>query len=183
MHRNGITGAIVFGMAAVVLALGAVSASADGGKASASIAGAWMVDVDRGPTLPPLKSLQTYAGSHAVVEISNGGTAARSPGHGAWERVAGRTYASTIVFFRYDPQSGAYAGTVKIRHTIELAPDGRSFTGVAVAELRDTDGNLVPIPPRRDTVKGHAHRSRAARSGRALGRRTSVHRKSVDISQ
>jgi hypothetical protein len=154
MSRNrSLTRAIVLVATGAVAALGAVSASAGGGK-SPSIAGAWMVDVDRGPTLPPLKSLQTYTGSQTVVEIANGGAAARSPSHGAWQHVAGRTYASTVVFFRYDPASGAYAGTVKIRHTIELSADSRSFTGIAVAELRDPAGNIVPMPARRDVLRG-----------------------------
>jgi hypothetical protein len=141
--------------AAALLALGAVSAAAgDDGKQRAKLVGSWMVNVDRGPSLPALKSLQSYTGGHAVIEISNGGATVRSPSHGAWKRTGDRTFGSTIVFFRYDPQTGAYAGTAKIRHTLEVARDGQTFTGVAVAELRDPAGNLLPIPPHRDAVTG-----------------------------
>ena len=48
------------------------------------------------------------------------------------------------MFFRYDPVSGAFIGTLKLRHELELAQDGQSFSGVAIGELRDANGNLLP---------------------------------------
>ena len=139
------------------IAFGAISASADrdaaherGGK----LVGTWMVDVNR-PGLPALKSLQTYTTGHGVVETANGGAGTRSTAHGAWQRVGARTYAVTMVFFRYDLASGAYLGTVKLRREIEVAPDGQSFTGVSIGELRDPAGNLLPgSNTRRDTEVG-----------------------------
>ena len=139
------------------IAFGAMSASADRDHASdraGKLVGAWIVDVDR-PGLPALKSLQTYTLGHGVVETANGGAGARSAAHGAWQRVGARTYAVTMVFFRYDPATGAYLGTVKLRREIELARDGRSFTGVSIGELRDPAGNLLPgSNTRRDTEAG-----------------------------
>ena len=133
--------------------ISAMSASAGGQSGENQLVGSWLVSVDRGPALPALKSLQTYTKGHGVVEISNGGATARSAAHGAWQRIAGRTYGTTVVFFRYDPSSGAYLGTVKIRHRLELGQDGQSFTGVAVAELRDPSGTLLPgSNTRRDAV-------------------------------
>jgi hypothetical protein len=142
---------------AVVLAAGAISASAGNNRANHSgpnqLVGSWMVSVNRGAALPPLKSLQSYSRGHTVVEIANGGATVRSPAHGAWERVGGRTYGTTTVFFRYDPVSGAYLGTLTLRHELELAPDGQSFAGVAVGELRDVNGNILPgSNTRRDAV-------------------------------
>jgi hypothetical protein len=155
MARRTLVGAIASIALTAALAFGVVSTAAGGdGTQRATVAGSWMVNVDRGPALPALKSLQSYTGGHAVIEISNGGATVRSPSHGAWQRTGDRTFASTIVFFRYDPVTGAYVGTAKIRHTLELARDGQSFTGVAVAEFRDAAGNLLPIPPHRDSVSG-----------------------------
>ncbi|MCA1699683.1 MAG: hypothetical protein LC790_12590 [Actinobacteria bacterium] len=135
------------------MGIGTISASAGSQDGENQLVGSWMVSVDRGPALPALKSLQTYTKGRGVIEISNGGTAVRSPAHGAWERTGGRTYGTTVVFFRYDPSNGAYIGTLKIRHSLELAPDGQSFTGVAVGELRDTAGNLLPgSNTRRDAI-------------------------------
>ncbi|HEV2786220.1 MAG TPA: hypothetical protein VGV67_07535 [Solirubrobacteraceae bacterium] len=140
-------------------AIGAISASAGsrGGPNHGpnQLVGSWIVSVDRGPALPALKSLQTYTRGHGVVETANGGATARSASHGAWERVDGRQYATTNVFFRYDPATGAYLGTVKLRHTLELSPDGQSFTGFSVPEFRDPAGNLLPgSNSRRDAVAG-----------------------------
>jgi len=95
----------------------------------------------------------SYTGGHNVIEIANGGATVRSPSHGAWEKIGGRKYGSTVIFFRYDPVSGAYLGTLKIRHELEVAEDGQSFTGVAIGELRDANGNLLPgSNTRKDTV-------------------------------
>ena len=143
-------------VAVAAAAFGVMSASADGrGWGAQKLVGSWMVAVDRGPALPALKSLQTFTSGHGVVEIANGGATARSPSHGAWERTGRREYATTIVFFRYDPAGGAYLGTVKVRRTLVLAPDGQSFTAVSVGELRDPAGNLLPGSNiRRDTEIG-----------------------------
>lgn len=139
------------------IAFGAMSASANRDAAhnrAGKLVGAWIVDVNRSG-LPALKSLQTYTIGHGVVETANGGAGARSAAHGAWQRVGPRTYAVTMVFFRYDPASGAYLGTVKLRREIEVAKDGQSFTGVSIGELRDPAGNLLPgSNTRRDIEAG-----------------------------
>jgi hypothetical protein len=148
--------AVVGVLVAIAVSAGAITASAGGTRSehrSPKLVGAWMVNVNRGPTLPPLKSLQSYTGGNSVIEIANGGATVRSPAHGAWKRMGARTYGSTVIFFRYDPVSGAYVGTLKLRSELELAPDGQSFTGVAVGELRDASGNLLPgSNTRKDTV-------------------------------
>ena len=141
----------------VATAIGAISASAGspGGGPNHQLAGSWIVSVDRGPALPALKSLQTYTRGHGGVETANGGARARSAAVIAWERIDGRRYGTTAVFFRYDPTTDAYLGTVKLRHTLELSPDGESFTGFSVPEFRDPAGNLLPgSNSRRDAVVG-----------------------------
>ena len=142
----------------VVVAVGTISASAGTNRANQSgggkLVGTWMTSVDR-PGLPPLTSMQSYSKGNTVVEIANGGATVRSPSHGAWKHLGGRTYGATAVFFRYDPVSGAYLGTLKLRHEIEVASDGQSFTGVAIGELRDAAGNLLPgSNTRKDAVTG-----------------------------
>jgi hypothetical protein len=144
--------AVIGVLVAIAVSAGAISASAGGDHHGPKLVGTWMVSVDR-PGLPPLKSLQSYTGGHNVIEIANGGATVRSPSHGAWEKIGGRKYGSTVIFFRYDPVSGAYLGTLKIRHELEVAEDGQSFTGVAIGELRDANGNLLPgSNTRKDTV-------------------------------
>ena len=105
--KRPVIGTIAALVLAVVVAVGAISASAGNNRAkhsaSPKLVGSWMTTVNRGPVLPPLKSLQTYTKGHGVIEIANGGTAVRSPAHGAWKRIGGRKYGTTQVFFRYDP--------------------------------------------------------------------------------
>jgi len=145
--------AVIGVLVAIAVSAGAISASAGGDHHGPKLVGTWMVDVNRGPALPPLKSLQSYTGGHNVIEIANGGATVRSPSHGAWDKIGGRKYGTTVIFFRYDPVSGAYLGTLKIRHELEVAEDGQSFTGVAIGELRDANGNLLPgSNTRKDTV-------------------------------
>ena len=145
--KKPVIGAIAGIILTVAVAVGAISASAGNTRADDSatkLVGSWMVTVDRGPSMPPLKSLQSYSGGGTVVEIANGGATVRSPAHGAWKRIGNHAYGSTTVFFRYDPASGAFIGTLKLRHELEVAKDGQSFSGVAVGELRDANGNLLP---------------------------------------
>jgi hypothetical protein len=145
--KRTVLGAIVLIALTAMVAVGAISASAGNNGATHSgptLIGSWMTSVNRGPALPPLKSLQSYTRSHSVIEIGNLGATVRSPSHGAWKRIGGRKYGTTKVFFRFDPVSGAYIGTVKLRQELEVAPDGQSFAGVAIGELRDANGNLLP---------------------------------------
>jgi hypothetical protein len=125
-----------------LIATGAVSASAGAQSSGNQVVGSWMVNVDRGP-LPPLKSLQTFTSGGSLVETANT-VGVRGPGHGTWQSFGGRMYASTHWFFRFDA-TGAYLGTQQINHNLRLAPDGKSFVGVAISTLRDPAGNVVLI--------------------------------------
>jgi hypothetical protein len=146
----------ILAVALVATAITAMSASAGDNEAGENqLVGTWTVSVNRGPTLPPLQSLQAYNKGGTGVETANGGARARSAAVFGWERASGRTYTTTAMFFRYDPVTDAYLGTVKLRHTLELSRDGDSFTGFAVAEFRDPAGNLLPgSNARRDAVSG-----------------------------
>ena len=132
--------AIVLTTAAAVLVTGATSAATGKQHSASQLAGSWMVNVDRAP-LPPLKSLQSFTRSHSVIETATT-VAVRGPAHGTWQHVSGRRYASTHWFFRFDAQ-GTYVGTQQINHNLELAADGRTFSGVAISTLRDPAGNVV----------------------------------------
>jgi len=146
----------IVAVALVATGIGAMSASAGDNEAGENqLVGAWFVSVNRGPALPALKSVHTYNKGGTGMETANGGARARSAAAIAWERTSGRTYGTTAVFFRYDPATDAYLGTVKLRHTLELSRDGNSFTGFSVPEFRDPAGNLQPgSNARRDVVTG-----------------------------
>jgi hypothetical protein len=127
------------GVAALVSA-GAISASASHDDSANTLVGSWQLTVNRGPSLPPVKGLTTYTRGHSL--IGTGNVTVRGPAHGTWERVQGRLYADTHIFFRFD-STGALIGSQKIRETVRLAPDGDSYTAVAISDQFDVNGNLV----------------------------------------
>ena len=72
------------------------------------LVGSWELTVNRGPQLPPVKGLTTYTVGHSL--IGTGNLVIRGPAHGTWERVSGRLYADTHIFFRFDA-NGALLGS------------------------------------------------------------------------
>jgi len=134
-------------VAAAALAIGAVSsAGASSGDSGNQLAGTWSVTVNRPAPLPPVASLRVYTDSGSLVESGND-SASRSPQYGSWQRVTGREYAETGVFFRFDPQTGAFLGKQKINRTLELSDDGQSFTFQGRATTYDANGNVVASVP------------------------------------
>lgn len=137
------TFAMAAATAAAIVAIAAGSASAnDDGNHGNRLAGTWTVTVNRPAPLPALTSLQVYTSDGSVIEAAND-SAARSAAYGSWERVEGRLYASSYSFFRFDPQTGASIGTLKVDRNLRLADDGRTFTAASVATAYDNAGNVV----------------------------------------
>ena len=154
-RRKALLTALVLVLGVGAITAGGVSAAGGHKDTSGSLVGSWIVTVDRG-ALGPLTSLVTYTRGHGSVETANSGATLRTAGIGVWKRVAPRRFEATQILFRFDPAAGgAYVGTVKLRMAIELDRDGNSFSGVAVGELRDQNGNLLPgSNMRRDLISG-----------------------------
>ena len=112
-----------------------------------SVEGSWVVTVTRlnpPPNVPPtFKSLMTFDNGGGFTETSNTGTTLRGPAHGSWERVDGRSYATTMLFFRFNPQTGAFLGTQKVSRTMRLSHDGQTFEAVSLGAQYDPDGVLT----------------------------------------
>jgi len=136
---------VIAAAAAAVAAAGiAAAAGADPGDSSGNqLAGTWSVTVNRPAPLPPLTSLQVFTDAGSVIEMANEWPATRTAAYGSWERVDGRLYDSTTVFFRFNAQTGAYLGTQKITRTIRLASDGRTFNHVARVAVLDPAGTVL----------------------------------------
>jgi hypothetical protein len=135
---------IIAALGAVVLTLAvsgaAATASAGGDSKANQLVGSWELTVNRGPQLPPVKGMTTYTRGHSLIGTAN--ATVRGPAHGTWEHVNGRLYADTHVFFRFDA-TGAFVGSQRIKETVRLAPDGDSYTAVAISDLLDPNGNLT----------------------------------------
>jgi hypothetical protein len=149
MSKRAIVGVVAL-IATVMVPAGAVPASSDSGFPSRfgpSIVGSWDVTVtllNPPAGLPPMqRSLATFDGDGGTIESAAVPGNVRGASHGTWERTGRDTFAMTRVFFRFNPQTGAYIGTQKINANIRVAPDGESFNAVSVSELRDPSGNVV----------------------------------------
>jgi len=108
------------------------------------LAGTWVATVNRPAPLPPLSSLLVYTDDGSFVEWgSDSSGAARSPQFGRWERIGGRLYARSGTFLRYNPQTGAHVGSIKINGTLRLSDDGQSYETIAHVLTLDLSGNVV----------------------------------------
>ncbi len=54
-----------------------------------------------------------------------------------------RTLRLAVPVVEQRPPRGTYLGTQRINETVRLAPDGESYTAVAISNLFDTNGTLV----------------------------------------
>jgi len=140
--RTAVAGIVaVLATATVAVSAGFESAGAAGESSGNQLIGTWQVAVNRPAPLPPLQSLQVFTDEGSVIEMAN--EWGRAAAYGSWERINGRLYASTTVFFRFDPQTGAYLGTRKVNRTHKLAQDGQSFSHVARVTTFDPNGNVL----------------------------------------
>lgn len=64
----------------------------------------------------------------------------RSPGLGKWEKTGAHTYSATSLAFLFSP-TGAWTGTQKLMHVIEVDGDENAFR--STVEIFDIGGNTV----------------------------------------
>lgn len=148
MTRKRAIAALALVALIIVVAAGAAivpaGTASNQGSSGNQLAGTWIATVNRPAPLPPLTSLQVYTDDGSFIEIANDSSgAARSPQFGRWERIRERLYAGSGTFFRFDPQTGAHVGAIKINRTLRLSEDGQSFTTVARVLTLDLSGNVV----------------------------------------
>jgi hypothetical protein len=117
-----------------------------------SLVGTWDVTLSL-PGQPPGRVLATFTGDGGTVESAAAPPALRGASHGAWERIEPHLFAVTRVFFRFNPQTGAFLGTQKVNATVRVAQDARTFTAVSVSEQRDPSGALI-VGGLRGTAQG-----------------------------
>jgi hypothetical protein len=140
----------------IMVATATVSASAakTPPKASAGYAlvGTWDVALSLAGQ-PPGRVLATFTGDGGTVESAAAPAALRGASHGAWERIGPYLFAVTRVFFRFNPQTGAFLGTQNVNATVRVAQDGKTFTAVSISEQRDPAGTLI-LEGLRGTAQG-----------------------------
>ena len=137
---------IVAALAVLVLATAVVSAQAakkpEQSAQGSAIVGSWDVVVTI-EGQPPFRALATFAADGTTIESPAASPTLRSAGHGVWARTGPNVFSMTRLFFRFNPQTGAYLGTTKVNATVTVASDRQSFTAVSRSEMRDPAGGLV----------------------------------------
>ena len=82
-----LTAVLIVLTALIVGGASTTSAIADTPSESGNqLAGTWNVTVNRPAPLPPLKSVQVFTSSGALIEMANESQASRTAQYGAWER-------------------------------------------------------------------------------------------------
>jgi hypothetical protein len=143
MHAKRVVTTVVALVAVGVIAAGAVSAArADDEPRSRALVGTWDVTLQL-PGAPPARVLATYNDDGTTVESAAASPATRGSSHGAWERIGRDLFSVTRIFFRFNPQTGAFLGTTKVNASVRVASDGESFEAVSISELRDPAGALI----------------------------------------
>lgn len=66
-----------------------------------------------------------------------------TPEQGAWEHLGGLRFIASYSGYAVDEKFEKPAGKIGFRHSIRLSADQESFTGRAVFEVRDPEGNVV----------------------------------------
>jgi hypothetical protein len=112
------------------------------------LVGSWLETVTfAGGVMPPLKSLVNFSadGTVMVADQGNVNLAAGqlfSAGTGAWIAQGEGTFSWTVVELISD-LNGNLQGTLKVRGTYTVDASGNNYSGVFLAEVRDTSDNLL----------------------------------------
>ena len=135
-------------LVALIFTTSVVNAQQSTASTKKVIVGSWVETVTfSGGFLPPLKSLVTFSvdGTVAVADQGNVNLAAGqlfSAGHGAWVAQGERTFAWTTIELISD-LNGNLIGTLKVRGTYTVDETGNGYSGVFLAEVKDTSDNVL----------------------------------------
>ena len=130
-----------------VFAQGRVSAQAHGANEK-GLVGSWNLtvtlrDCETGTPLFSFQAMNTYNQGGTMQQAAVPGPDGPAlPGHGVWSHQTGRNYSGAFQFFGLNPD-GAYAVRVVVRSAISLGPGGDTYTSTDVADVFDTNGNLL----------------------------------------
>ena len=110
--------------------------------------GTWQVQVtlqncQTGAALRTAPALLTFAEGGTLVETTTVfSSAQRSPGHGFWEHMGGKTFKAVSKAFIFNPD-GTWAGTQTLTQAIEFGDDPDVFNSNATTEIVAPNGNVI----------------------------------------
>lgn len=121
--------------------------------------GSWDVTITTTPNPPfaiPFRILRTV-GADGVVDAYSfpaitptSGPLINSAGHGSWKKTGPREYSVTVEYFQLNPSAAGYDkldSIGKVRETIKVSPDGKSYSSVFKTDIYLPDGTLVFTNP------------------------------------
>jgi hypothetical protein len=130
-------------IALVPLIVGLVTAlfATPSGANGPGLTGAWNVTIvlDDGSVLCTTPSLNTADGG----VVAQGCSVNASPGYGQWRRIRGQQFAVTFTGVNFASPGGAIDSTYKVRGTVGLSHDKRTFTGPFQTDIFALDGSLL----------------------------------------
>jgi hypothetical protein len=121
------------------------------GTGARSVEGAWDVTVTLrncadGVEIRSFPRLNTFMQGGTMQETAAGGTAAqpalRSPGHGIWETVDGRSFRYTLKFLRLNAD-GSPAGYVRETRVVDVSPIGTEYSATGTAFIHLPNGTVI----------------------------------------
>ncbi|HEX4973269.1 MAG TPA: hypothetical protein VFV69_19660 [Steroidobacteraceae bacterium] len=139
-----------FRRALVVGLIAALPATTFGGEVETlfhsrpSIEGVWDSTVTLqvcggGPVLRTFRALNLFEDDGSLVATSE---AVPPPSLGRWRWLGGRTYRAQFQFMRLGA-SGVFEGMTRVTRHIQMAADGKSFTGVVSTQVFDVTDTLL----------------------------------------
>jgi hypothetical protein len=147
-----LTLAVLLAMSAIATSAALAATSHDHARTSATpngqqLNGTWTTTVqltDAPPGAPTsFNALDTFLpGGSLLVSSSAPSPALRTLAHGTWIRTGDHRFASTFVWFRFDP-TGQYVGTQRVSRTMVLAKDGASFQASDIVQVVSPTGAVV----------------------------------------
>jgi len=91
-----------------------------------------------GPVLRTFRALNLFEDDGALVATSE---AVPPPSLGRWRWLGGRTYRAQFQFMRLGA-GGVFEGMTRVTRHIQMAADGKSFTGVVSTQMFDVTDTL-----------------------------------------
>jgi hypothetical protein len=146
-HKKSLLAVVgILAVALLALALPAWEGQAQQRGNPFTLAGTWMHSIPPAP-LYPYSAYETFTegGGSVIMDHGIGGPSA---GIGTWTRIGPREFLSTTYRPTHRPaDAGPFPfvpnGTIKARRHIVLSSDGQTFTGQAMVEVYDQEGNLI----------------------------------------
>ncbi len=88
-------------------------------------------------------SIGTFMSGGTMLDSTSGVPQSRkTPGHGVWSHLSGRTFRFKFKFFTFDP-SGNFTGWQIISHEATLNREATEYESAGTAEFYDPNGNLL----------------------------------------